>query len=207
MQTEIQTNGPVESCFTVYENFFTFFAASPMGIYNQTSGQQVGGHCIRIVGWDQTGPMPFWIIANSWTTDWADQGYFRYIMGTNLGGMDESGYAGCPAGYPACSLTFPVDVASKKKGLLAGGWSQIDAESQYIQDALELARVQIMPTLEPQNKQQVKISIIDAYVQPVAGLNIRINVDIQHGALPHRVATIAASMDHKLKISIKHINL
>jgi len=96
MQLEIQTNGPVESCFTVYQNFFTFFDSNPDGIYTQASGSVLGGHCIKIIGWDNTNSPPYWIIANSWGADWGDEGFFKYIAGKDLGGMDSGGYVGCP---------------------------------------------------------------------------------------------------------------
>lgn len=41
-------------------------------VHNISSGGYLGGHAIKIVGWGVTnasepaGPMPYWLIANSW---------------------------------------------------------------------------------------------------------------------------------------------
>lgn len=32
-------------------------------------------HCVQLVGYDSTGPTPYWIIRNSWTTQWGIEGY------------------------------------------------------------------------------------------------------------------------------------
>lgn len=44
------------------------------------------GHAVELVGWDigdagpKYGKIPYWIVKNSWGTDWCDGGYFRYAM-------------------------------------------------------------------------------------------------------------------------------
>ena len=45
--TEIMTNGPVEAAFTVYEDFLTYKS----GVYKHTTGNALGGHAIKIIGW------------------------------------------------------------------------------------------------------------------------------------------------------------
>lgn len=38
------------------------------------TGEQVGGHAIRILGWGVENDTPYWLAANSWNTDWGDNG-------------------------------------------------------------------------------------------------------------------------------------
>jgi cathepsin B len=64
------TNGPVEAAFTVYEDFLAY----KTGVYTHTSGQALGGHAIRILGWGVENGTPFWEVANSWNEDWGNQG-------------------------------------------------------------------------------------------------------------------------------------
>ena len=60
------TNGPVEAAYTVYEDFYNYKS----GVYVHTSGRQLGGHAVRILGWGVSGSTPYWLVANSWNTDW-----------------------------------------------------------------------------------------------------------------------------------------
>jgi len=47
IQTEIMTNGPVEATFSVYADFYQYQS----GVYVHKTGQYLGGHAIKIVGW------------------------------------------------------------------------------------------------------------------------------------------------------------
>lgn len=60
------TNGPVEASFTVYEDFLSYTG----GVYNYTSGDALGGHAIKMLGWGVSNGTPYWLCANSWNQDW-----------------------------------------------------------------------------------------------------------------------------------------
>jgi C1A family cysteine protease len=71
----VSTNGPVSACFIVYQDFFSYKS----GIYKHVSGDQAGGHCVTIVGYnDNPG---YWICKNSWGTGWGEQGFFCIAYG------------------------------------------------------------------------------------------------------------------------------
>lgn len=40
------------------------------GVYQHVHGKALGGHAIRILGWGIENEVPYWLIANSWNTDW-----------------------------------------------------------------------------------------------------------------------------------------
>jgi len=45
----------------------------------------LGGHAVTVVGWDSGsagsyGTLPYWIVRNSWGTQWNEQGFFRIAM-------------------------------------------------------------------------------------------------------------------------------
>lgn len=40
-------------------------------------------HCIGLVGYNATGPIPYWIVKNSWTAQWGVDGYVFIEKGTN----------------------------------------------------------------------------------------------------------------------------
>jgi cathepsin B len=77
IQSEVYANGPVETGFDVYEDFFSYKS----GIYHYTSGSKAGGHAVKIVGWGQENGVNYWICANSWGTSWGMDGFFNIEWG------------------------------------------------------------------------------------------------------------------------------
>jgi C1A family cysteine protease len=75
MKDWISTRGPLTACFVVYEDFFAYRS----GVYRHVSGSQVGGHCVSIVGYDDT--QGCWICKNSWGAGWGESGFFRIAYG------------------------------------------------------------------------------------------------------------------------------
>ena len=73
IQKDLQSNGPVQAAFSVYQDFFNYKS----GVYRHVSGSLAGGHAIKIVGWGVTSDKhatPYWIVANSWGTSWGLNG-------------------------------------------------------------------------------------------------------------------------------------
>jgi cathepsin F len=44
-------------------------------------------HCVQLVGYDMTQSTPFWIVRNSWGTDWGENGYIRLQYGQDTCGV------------------------------------------------------------------------------------------------------------------------
>jgi len=82
----IMSDGPVEAAFTVYADFENYSS----GIYHHVSGQTLGGHAIRIVGWGQENGVPYWKVANSWNSYWGENGYFRIVRGKDECGIESN---------------------------------------------------------------------------------------------------------------------
>ncbi|KAF5296019.1 hypothetical protein FQR65_LT10322 [Abscondita terminalis] len=93
IQSEIMKNGPVEGAFTVYEDFVQYKS----GVYKHVAGGVLGGHAIRILGWGVENSMPYWLVANSWNSDWGDKGYFKILRGKDHCGIESGISAGLPA--------------------------------------------------------------------------------------------------------------
>ncbi|KAK4305971.1 hypothetical protein Pmani_022165 [Petrolisthes manimaculis] len=89
---EIMTNGPVEGAFTVYVDFLHY----KTGVYQHTHGLPLGGHAIRVLGWGVEEDTPYWLCANSWNTDWGDNGYFKILRGSDHCGIESEIAAGLP---------------------------------------------------------------------------------------------------------------
>jgi len=92
IQKEIMTNGPVEASYTVYEDFLSYKS----GVYQHKAGSQLGGHAVRILGWGVENSTPYWLVANSWNSDWGDKGFFKIIRGKNDCGIESGINAGLP---------------------------------------------------------------------------------------------------------------
>lgn len=73
IQAEIMANGPVEAAFSVYADFESYKG----GVYQHVTGDYLGGHAVKIIGWgvDATSNLPYWLVANSWNTQWG-----KYIL-------------------------------------------------------------------------------------------------------------------------------
>jgi len=89
IRKELYTNGPLEVTLDVYDDLLTYAG----GIYVHQGGKLDGGHAVRLVGWGTENNVPYWIIANSWNTDWGEDGYFRILRGVDECGI-ESGVVG-----------------------------------------------------------------------------------------------------------------
>ena len=86
--------GPVCSAMKLYTDFFTFTSKS---IYQWNKrDKQVGSHAIEIVGWGEQSNKKYWIVKNSWGTDWGDQGYFKILRGVNECEIEENVITGFP---------------------------------------------------------------------------------------------------------------
>lgn len=66
------------------------------GVYQHVTGAFLGGHAIRIFGWGEEKGNPFWLVANSWNSDWGDNGTFKILRGSDQCGIENSIVAGLP---------------------------------------------------------------------------------------------------------------
>jgi len=69
--------GPVEVGMEVYDDFRSYGG----GIYSATTTLFLGNHAVTIVGWGNNDGLEYWIVKNSWGTNWGEKGYFRILMG------------------------------------------------------------------------------------------------------------------------------
>ncbi|KIH68117.1 papain family cysteine protease [Ancylostoma duodenale] len=71
--------GPQVATYIVYEDFRYYRG----GIYEHKTGAQSGAHAVKLIGWGVENGTKYWHIANSWSTDWGEKGYFRIVRGKN----------------------------------------------------------------------------------------------------------------------------
>uniref|UniRef100_A0A915Q7B8 Ras-GEF domain-containing protein n=1 Tax=Setaria digitata TaxID=48799 RepID=A0A915Q7B8_9BILA len=90
IQKEILMMGPVEASFEVYTDFLNYAG----GIYKHTAGAMSGMHAVKMLGWGVQQGVPYWLMANSWNTDWGEGGYFRILRGVDECGIESGIVAG-----------------------------------------------------------------------------------------------------------------
>jgi len=78
------TNGPVEVSITIYEDFLSYKS----GVYSYTTGSELGGHSIKVLGWGTENGVDYWIIANSWNKGWGDNGFIKIKRGVDECGIE-----------------------------------------------------------------------------------------------------------------------
>ena len=90
MMAELSTKGPIEVAFSVYEDFLTYKS----GVYQRKSGQMLGGHAVKAIGYGSENGQDYWLIVNSWNESWGDNGTFKILRGRNECGIEGQGVAG-----------------------------------------------------------------------------------------------------------------
>jgi cathepsin B len=85
-------HGPVEAAFTVFEDFLLY----KTGVYKHITGSALGGHAVKLMGWGVENGTKYWLLANSWNTDWGDNGFFKILRGKNECGIESELVAGEP---------------------------------------------------------------------------------------------------------------
>lgn len=80
IMTDIITNGPSQTSMYLVADFEVYKS----GIYYTKSTDYIGAHAVRIMGWGTEDGIDYWLVANSWNTNWGEQGLFRIRRGLNV---------------------------------------------------------------------------------------------------------------------------
>jgi len=79
LKKDLYENGPIETGFYVYDDFMSYKG----GVYRRGRHTKLmGGHAVKIIGWGkEDNGDEYWIVANSWGTEWGENGFFRIGFG------------------------------------------------------------------------------------------------------------------------------
>ncbi|XP_035826084.1 cathepsin B-like [Aplysia californica] len=89
---ELVSNGPVTAAFDVFEDFLSY----KTGVYKHVTGQYLGGHAIKIIGYGVENGQDYWLVTNSWNEDWGDKGYFKIAKGSDECSIEDMVVTGKP---------------------------------------------------------------------------------------------------------------
>jgi len=86
----VEVGHPIAVAVLVNENMFNYQS----GIFDDPSCRvdeiDELNHAVLIVGFDKSGPEPFWIVKNSWSTGWGEEGFIKMKMGVNICGINKA---------------------------------------------------------------------------------------------------------------------
>ncbi|KAA6382324.1 MAG: putative Thiol protease aleurain [Streblomastix strix] len=89
MKWALQKYGSLLSGMDVYHNFLNYKG----GIYTQQQGLNLGFQAVRIVGWGTDSVEgDYWIVHNSFGSNWGENGRSRVAAGNNLCGLEQEFY-------------------------------------------------------------------------------------------------------------------
>ena len=76
IMSEIFTSGPVDVTFNVYSDFQPYCSEgeSPCPVYEKKAGGWEGLHSVKMIGWGQLNGTAYWLVQNSWGTEWGESG-------------------------------------------------------------------------------------------------------------------------------------
>merc|ERR1719443_1348892 len=82
----LAAKGPISICVNAGGNAWQVYKR---GVFSKkcSGASKALDHCVQLVGYDKTGDTPYWIVRNSWNTDWGIKGYMHMEMGKNLCGV------------------------------------------------------------------------------------------------------------------------
>ena len=87
MMTDIYLNGPIQTTFLLENDLYGYAS----GVYEcNTDGGDLGGHATITVGWGEENGVKYWIIQNSWGSDWGDGGFFKLRRGVDACGIESN---------------------------------------------------------------------------------------------------------------------
>lgn len=110
IMAEIYANGPVTAAFDAPGSLFSYTSGvfdtegapharvcdnpSASGGPNGLNGWEFTNHAVNILGWGETEAtesspaQKYWIIRNTWGSNWGNRGYFLLARGKNAGGIE-----------------------------------------------------------------------------------------------------------------------
>ncbi|XP_015782015.1 cathepsin B-like isoform X2 [Tetranychus urticae] len=70
---DIMVNGPLPAYMEVYSDFPSYKS----GVYQSVSHRFLGMHNVKLIGWGVENGVHYWLVTNSWGTEWGNEGFAR----------------------------------------------------------------------------------------------------------------------------------
>lgn len=98
MKAEIYKHGPISCGMFTSDNFIFKLFNYDGGVYQEQidNVQELINHEVSVVGYGQMNGKDYWVVRNSFGTNWGDRGYVYLEMHTNTLGIETECIAGLP---------------------------------------------------------------------------------------------------------------
>lgn len=104
IQRDILAHGPSQASMFLVPDFEVYHK----GVYTTANTEYIGAHAVKIMGWGLDSGTPYWIVANSWNSEWGENGRFRIERGKNILGLEAGVVGGAMASFSAVPPTVVV---------------------------------------------------------------------------------------------------
>jgi len=106
MMSELHANGPIVVAFWVTDSLYYYSGgifAQECPVQEEAEDSDVvnawenTNHAVTLVGWGVDGDQKYWIVQNSWGSDWGEVGYFRIARGIDECAIESMASYGHPS--------------------------------------------------------------------------------------------------------------
>lgn len=116
IRKEIYKWGPCTTGMVIYQDFIDWDGKG-VYVYDKRS-ERIGGHAVVLMGWGEENGKLFWLVRNSWGSDWGkNDGYFKILRGENHCEIEENVIVGVP-NIPAIRLFLDYPLLYQKEDLI-----------------------------------------------------------------------------------------
>jgi len=100
IQRDILAHGPSQASMFLVPDFEVYHT----GVYTTAATQYIGAHAVKIMGWGEDNGTPYWLVANSWNTEWGEVGRFRIERGKNVLAIESGVVGGSMTNFPSGTM-------------------------------------------------------------------------------------------------------
>lgn len=161
---EIYKRGPLATGFMVFGDFMDSYDGKTVYTHMDKSSGTNGGHAVKIVGWGDDGvdslgntEVPYWIIQNSWGTDWGESGFFKFKRKIPECQLEQNAMGMLPD-FPGMEINdpniIPIETSTDIEGIKAFKDHYLDPYTGFYLSGIEKIRTckltgNVVPYIDP----------------------------------------------------------
>lgn len=161
---EIYKRGPIPTGFMVFSDFMDSFDGKTVYTHMDKSSYSNGGHAVKMVGWGDDGVdslgntgIPYWILQNSWGSEWGEGGFFKFKRKIPECQMEQNAMGMLPD-FPGMEINdpniIPIQTETDIEGIKEFPGHYLDPYTGYYLSGIEKIRScvlkgDVVPYIDP----------------------------------------------------------